>query len=114
MQCLPLFNEAALMGTFLPSLLPLRASAVLLRGDAGRRTMCADHFSTMALPVAEFLALEHGTEYSGARAGNDYGEESMVRARLPVCAGALLCQKLCLACGRLLAGLCVQWSWRQR
>ncbi|CAK0782562.1 hypothetical protein CVIRNUC_005774 [Coccomyxa viridis] len=40
------------------------------------RTMCADHFSTMALPVAEFLALEHGTEYSGARAGKDDDEDS--------------------------------------
>ena len=43
------------------------------------RTMGADHFSTMALPVAEFLALEHGTEYSGARAGKDDDEDSMVR-----------------------------------
>lgn len=51
--------------------------------------MCADHFSTMALPVAEFLALEHGTEYSGARAGNDHEEESMVRACLPLCARAM-------------------------
>ena len=34
----------------------------------------------MALPVAEFLALEHGTEYSGARAGND--EDSVVRTYL--------------------------------
>ena len=47
------------------------------------RTMCADHFSTMALPVAEFLALEHGTEYSGARAGKDDDEDSMVRALHP-------------------------------
>lgn len=31
--------------------------------------MCAEHFSSMALPVAEFLALEHGTEYWGAAAG---------------------------------------------
>ena len=37
----------------------------------------------MALPVAEFLALEHGTEYSGARAGKDDDEDSMVRALLP-------------------------------
>ena len=42
------------------------------------RTMCADHFSTMALPVAEFLALEHGTEYSGVRAGKDDDDEPMV------------------------------------
>ncbi len=42
------------------------------------RTMCADHFSTMALPVAEFLALEHGTEYSGARAGKDDDDEPVV------------------------------------
>ena len=42
--------------------------------------MCADHFSTMALPVAEFLALEHGTEYSGARASKNDKEESMVCA----------------------------------
>ncbi|KAK9901266.1 hypothetical protein WJX75_003216 [Coccomyxa subellipsoidea] len=33
------------------------------------RAMCAEHFSSMALPVAEFLALEHGTEYWGAAAG---------------------------------------------
>ncbi|CAL8470950.1 g10492 [Coccomyxa elongata] len=43
------------------------------------RTMCAEHFSSMALPVAEFLALEHGTEYWGAAAGVKHtteGEES--------------------------------------
>ncbi|CAL5228776.1 g11966 [Coccomyxa viridis] len=45
------------------------------------RTMCADHFSTMALPVAEFLALEHGTEYSGARASKNDEEESMPAPR---------------------------------
>ncbi|EIE20202.1 CBS-domain-containing protein [Coccomyxa subellipsoidea C-169] len=33
------------------------------------RALCAEHFSSMALPVAEFLALEHGTEYWGAAAG---------------------------------------------
>lgn len=41
--------------------------------------MCADHFSTMALPVAEFLALEHGTEYSGSRAGKSDDEDGAVR-----------------------------------
>lgn len=29
------------------------------------RTFVADHFGALALPVGEFLALEHGTEYAG-------------------------------------------------
>ena len=29
------------------------------------RTIMAEHFGSLALPVGEFLALEHGTEYSG-------------------------------------------------
>lgn len=29
------------------------------------RSITADHFCSLALPVGEFLALEHGTEYSG-------------------------------------------------
>ncbi len=65
--------------------------------------MCADHFSTMALPVAEFLALEHGTEYSGARAGKDDEEESMVSACRPFSARALRRNK-CLVCRELLQG----------
>ncbi len=55
--------------------------------------MCAEHFSSMALPVAEFLALEHGTEYAGgaedvAKVGDDEQQ-----ARLPSpgrCPGILL------------------------
>ena len=62
--------------------------------------MCADHFSTMALPVAEFLALEHGTEYSGARAGNDDEGEDMVRVCLPLSAKDLAYRN-CLVCGIL-------------
>lgn len=30
------------------------------------RTMLVEHFGTLALPVGEFLALEHGTEFWGA------------------------------------------------
>ena len=30
------------------------------------RSVMAEHFGSLALPVCEFLALEHGTEYSGA------------------------------------------------
>ena len=37
--------------------LPCRAPA--------RRTIVAEHFGAMALPVGEFLALEHGTEFWG-------------------------------------------------
>lgn len=29
------------------------------------RTITAEHFGSLALPVGEFLALEHGTEYAG-------------------------------------------------
>ena len=29
------------------------------------RTFVAEHFGALALPVGEFLALEHGTEYAG-------------------------------------------------
>eukprot|EP01024_Parvocaulis_polyphysoides_P007421 TRINITY_DN12209_c0_g1_i1.p2 TRINITY_DN12209_c0_g1~~TRINITY_DN12209_c0_g1_i1.p2 ORF type:complete len:208 (-),score=43.56 TRINITY_DN12209_c0_g1_i1:418-1041(-) len=29
------------------------------------RTILAEHFGSLSLPVGEFLALEHGTEYSG-------------------------------------------------
>jgi 5'-AMP-activated protein kinase regulatory gamma subunit len=29
------------------------------------RTIMAEHFGALALPVAEFLALEHGTEFAG-------------------------------------------------
>ncbi|GMH44300.1 hypothetical protein BSKO_12234 [Bryopsis sp. KO-2023] len=32
---------------------------------ADMRTITAEHFGSLALPVGEFLALEHGTEYSG-------------------------------------------------
>lgn len=67
--------------------------------------MCADHFSTMALPVAEFLALEHGTEYSGARAGNDDGGEDMVRVCLPMSQHTHL---FCVWIIFSLAGLCMQ------
>ena len=30
-----------------------------------RRTIMSEHFGSLALPVGEFLALEHGTEYHG-------------------------------------------------
>ena len=65
------------------------------------RTMCADHFSTMALPVAEFLALEHGTEYSGARAGKDDDEDGTVRALRPLSCSALRVPVALTLCGRL-------------
>lgn len=29
------------------------------------RTFATEHFGALALPIGEFLALEHGTEYSG-------------------------------------------------
>jgi hypothetical protein len=29
------------------------------------RTIMAEHFGALALPVGEFLALEHGTEFQG-------------------------------------------------
>lgn len=29
------------------------------------RTIMAEHFGALALPVGEFLALEHGTEFAG-------------------------------------------------
>ena len=61
---------------FFPSLSPPQGLYMVVGLPC--RTMCADHFSTMALPVAEFLALEHGTEYSGVRAGKDDDDESMV------------------------------------
>jgi hypothetical protein len=31
------------------------------------RTIMAEHFGALALPVGEFLALEHGTEFVGYR-----------------------------------------------
>jgi 5'-AMP-activated protein kinase regulatory gamma subunit len=42
------------------------------------RTIMADHFGSLALPVGEFLALEHGTEYHGyiAHSESDAGIES--------------------------------------
>lgn len=29
------------------------------------RTIVSEHFGSLSLPVGEFLALEHGTEYAG-------------------------------------------------
>lgn len=29
------------------------------------RTIMSEHFGALALPVGEFLALEHGTEFTG-------------------------------------------------
>ena len=34
------------------------------------RTIMSEHFGSLALPVGEFLALEHGTEYHGCRPPN--------------------------------------------
>ena len=34
-----------------------------------RRTIMAEHFGSLALPVGEFLALEHGTGEAGRRVG---------------------------------------------
>lgn len=46
--------------------LPHTACAVRLACRApARRTIVAEHFGAMALPVGEFLALEHGTEFWG-------------------------------------------------
>lgn len=61
--------------------MPLRQG--LMTHCSLRRAMCAEHFSSMALPVAEFLALEHGTEYWGAAAGVKQTSEEPVRVPLP-------------------------------
>jgi hypothetical protein len=37
----------------------------LTEAAALHRTIMSEHFGSLALPVGEFLALEHGTEYHG-------------------------------------------------
>jgi 5'-AMP-activated protein kinase regulatory gamma subunit len=44
-----------------------RIIADITNGDL--RTLTREHFSVLALPVAEFIALTHGTSYSGYAAG---------------------------------------------
>jgi 5'-AMP-activated protein kinase, regulatory gamma subunit len=39
------------------------------------RTIMAEHFGSLALPVGEFLALEHGTEYAGYAVQKDTDRE---------------------------------------
>lgn len=41
------------------------------------RTIMAEHFGSLALPVGEFLALEHGTEYAGYVVQRDSSSSSM-------------------------------------
>lgn len=40
------------------------------------RTIMAEHFGSLALPVGEFLALEHGTEYAGYAVQKERDERS--------------------------------------
>jgi len=40
------------------------------------RTIMAEHFGSLALPVGEFLALEHGTEYAGYAVQREATEEA--------------------------------------
>ena len=48
------------------------------------RTMVSEHFGSLALPVGEFLALEHGLEYWGIQ------DHEAVRVRLTLLLAVVL------------------------
>lgn len=52
------------------------------------RTIMAEHFGSLALPVGEFLALEHGTEYAGYAAQKDYSNSEMGDSASPMSASS--------------------------
>ncbi len=54
------------------------------------RSIVAEHFGSLALPVGEFLALEHGTEYAG------YMSQPAAEAATPAAAGFLAARRASL------------------